>query len=170
MVDVARVDVPPEAVGDEARARRRQLVGLAVRYNIMSRPQSPEFISALMFDPRSKPGTPKARFSYVFPSPNSALISMPLRHDLSETDRKRTIELIEQATREPAFGLERDGKYLVTGVPVVVGGLADAVQEAIFILLIAALIVMALMCSSLITLLFRLRDRLLAWQKGLVQW
>ncbi|WP_331300170.1 ABC transporter permease [Methylobacterium oryzae] len=34
----------------------------------------------------------------------------------------------------------------------------------------AALIVMALMCSSLITLLFRLRDRLLAWQKGLVQW
>ncbi|KAB1071739.1 ABC transporter permease [Methylobacterium planeticum] len=34
----------------------------------------------------------------------------------------------------------------------------------------AALIVMALMCSSLISLLFRLRDRLLAWQKGLVQW
>jgi NitT/TauT family transport system permease protein len=26
------------------------------------------------------------------------------------------------------------------------------------------------MCSTLITLLFRLRDRLLAWQKGLVQW
>ena len=34
----------------------------------------------------------------------------------------------------------------------------------------AALIVMALMCSSLITLLFRLRDRVLSWQKGLVQW
>ncbi|WP_375456684.1 ABC transporter permease [uncultured Methylobacterium sp.] len=34
----------------------------------------------------------------------------------------------------------------------------------------AALIVMALMCSGLITVLFRLRDRLLAWQKGLVQW
>jgi NitT/TauT family transport system permease protein len=26
------------------------------------------------------------------------------------------------------------------------------------------------MCSTLITLLFRLRDRLLAWQKGLVKW
>ncbi|GBU16925.1 MULTISPECIES: ABC transporter permease subunit [Methylobacterium] len=36
--------------------------------------------------------------------------------------------------------------------------------------LYAALIVMALMCSGLITLLFRLRDRLLSWQKGLVQW
>lgn len=34
----------------------------------------------------------------------------------------------------------------------------------------AALLVMALMCSGLITLLFRVRDRLLAWQKGLLKW
>jgi NitT/TauT family transport system permease protein len=34
----------------------------------------------------------------------------------------------------------------------------------------SALLVMALMCTGLITLLFRIRDRLLAWQKGLVQW
>jgi NitT/TauT family transport system permease protein len=34
----------------------------------------------------------------------------------------------------------------------------------------AALLVMALMCTGLITLLFRVRDHLLAWQKGLVQW
>jgi NitT/TauT family transport system permease protein len=34
----------------------------------------------------------------------------------------------------------------------------------------AALIVMALMCSSVIWLLFRLRDRLLTWQKGLLRW
>ncbi len=34
----------------------------------------------------------------------------------------------------------------------------------------AALIVMALICSSLITLLFKLRDHLLSWQKGLVKW
>lgn len=34
----------------------------------------------------------------------------------------------------------------------------------------AALLVMALVFSGLITLLFRLRDRLLAWQKGLVRW
>jgi NitT/TauT family transport system permease protein len=36
--------------------------------------------------------------------------------------------------------------------------------------LYAALLVMALMCTGLITLLFKVRDRLLAWQKGLVQW
>ena len=34
----------------------------------------------------------------------------------------------------------------------------------------AALLVMAFLCSGLITLLFRLRDRLLSWQKGLVRW
>jgi NitT/TauT family transport system permease protein len=34
----------------------------------------------------------------------------------------------------------------------------------------AALLVMALMCSALITLLFRVRDWLLSWQKGLVRW
>ena len=34
----------------------------------------------------------------------------------------------------------------------------------------AALLIMALICSGLITLLFRTRDRLLSWQKGLVRW
>jgi NitT/TauT family transport system permease protein len=34
----------------------------------------------------------------------------------------------------------------------------------------AALLIMALLCSGLITLLFRLRDRLLSWQRGLVRW
>jgi NitT/TauT family transport system permease protein len=34
----------------------------------------------------------------------------------------------------------------------------------------AALLIMAFLCSGLITMLFRLRDRLLYWQKGLVRW
>jgi NitT/TauT family transport system permease protein len=34
----------------------------------------------------------------------------------------------------------------------------------------AALLVMALMCTGLITLLFRVRDRLLSWQKGMLRW
>jgi NitT/TauT family transport system permease protein len=33
-----------------------------------------------------------------------------------------------------------------------------------------ALFIMAIVCSALITLLFRLRDRFLSWQKGLVRW
>jgi NitT/TauT family transport system permease protein len=34
----------------------------------------------------------------------------------------------------------------------------------------AALIIMALLCAGLVKLLFVVRDRLLAWQKGLLQW
>ena len=34
----------------------------------------------------------------------------------------------------------------------------------------AALIVMSLLCSGAITLLFRARDHLLVWQKGVVKW
>ena len=34
----------------------------------------------------------------------------------------------------------------------------------------AALLAMSVMCSSLVTLLFRVRDRLLGWQKGLLRW
>ncbi|MCQ4160348.1 ABC transporter permease subunit [Roseomonas sp. GC11] len=34
----------------------------------------------------------------------------------------------------------------------------------------AALLVMAVMCSTLVTLLFKGRDRVLAWQKGTVRW
>jgi NitT/TauT family transport system permease protein len=34
----------------------------------------------------------------------------------------------------------------------------------------AALIVMSLLCSGAITLLFKVRDRLLVWQKGVVKW
>jgi NitT/TauT family transport system permease protein len=34
----------------------------------------------------------------------------------------------------------------------------------------AALLVMAFVCSGLVKLLFLVRDRLLAWQKGLVRW
>jgi NitT/TauT family transport system permease protein len=33
-----------------------------------------------------------------------------------------------------------------------------------------ALLVMAVLCSGLITLLFTVRDRLLGWQKGTVKW
>ena len=50
------------------------------------------------------------------------------------------------------------------------GYLSWAEGRAAYSNMYAALIVMAVMCSSLITLLFRMRDRLLSWQKGLLRW
>ena len=43
---------------------------------------------------------------------------------------------------------------VLTAIPVAVGGL----------------LVMAVLCSGLITLLFTVRDRVLSWQKGTVKW
>jgi NitT/TauT family transport system permease protein len=41
---------------------------------------------------------------------------------------------------------------------------------ASYVNMYAALIIMALLFSGLITLLFALRDRVLSWQKGTVKW
>jgi hydrophobe/amphiphile efflux-3 (HAE3) family protein len=135
---------------------QRDLIGLAVRYNITSRPDSIEFISALVFDGKGGVGAPKSRFAYLFPSKDAAMITVRLRPDLTDEERSRAIDMIGRATRDPAFRIDR-GRYVVSGVPVVVDGLADAVQRSIFVLLAAALIVMA----GTLALVFRTRLRLL---------
>jgi hydrophobe/amphiphile efflux-3 (HAE3) family protein len=101
--------------------------------------------------------TPKSRFAYLFPSRNSAMVTIRLRPDLSDSERRRAIGLIRTATEEPIFRPRRGGEYIVTGVPVVSEGLAEAVQDAIFVLLGAALLLMA----ATLALVFRSRLRLL---------
>ena len=133
---------------------------LALRYGISGVPRidDPSFVSALVFDRTAgEPGVPKSRFAYLFPSKNAALIQIRLRPDLTDAERTRAIDLIETATREKPF-LPREGaKYIVTGVPVVAAGLADSVQKAIFVLLGAALLLMA----ATLALVFRASLRLL---------
>ncbi len=55
------------------------------------------------------------------------------------------------------FKPRKGARYVVTGVPVVAAGLADAVQRAIFVLLGAALVLMA----ATLALVFSSRLRLL---------
>jgi hydrophobe/amphiphile efflux-3 (HAE3) family protein len=105
--------------------------------------QNPQFIQAIVFDSRLGPGVPKSRFGYLFPSPEGALISTRLEPDLDDETRREAIDLIRQATDDPAFALS-DGNYEVSGVPVVVEGLADELGGEIFLLLGVALVVMAL--------------------------
>ena len=69
---------------------------------------------------------------------------MRLKPGLSEAERSRAIELIQQVTaRQVAASPRRGARYVVTGMPVVVEGLADDVRSAIFVLLGAALLLMA---------------------------
>ena len=152
-------------LGSEARqvasaGYRSQLVSLALSYGLTSQPslQNKEFISDVVFDSSKPAGTPKQRFAYLFPSRNSALISVRLRPGLSQQTRDRTIADIRSAVAMPQWKLATPGaRYLVTGEPVIVTDLSKSISNAIALLLIAVVIVMA----GTLGLVFTGRPRLL---------
>jgi hydrophobe/amphiphile efflux-3 (HAE3) family protein len=135
----------------------QQTLALGLRYGITGIPRidDPQFVARLVFG--TSTDTPKSRFAYLFPSRNAAMITIRLRPDLSDSERRRAIDLFRTATEQRVFQPRRGAEYIVTGVPVVSEGLADAVQDAIFVLLGAALLVMA----ATLALVFRSRLRLL---------
>jgi hydrophobe/amphiphile efflux-3 (HAE3) family protein len=104
---------------------------------------NPEFVARLIFDPIQGSDVPKSRWSYIFPSRNTAIVQVRLRPGLTTTQRAEAVDLVKRATADPKYQLSR-GQYFVTGAPVVLSGVEKAIQHAILVLLIAALIVMAL--------------------------
>ena len=77
---------------------------LALRYGLTSIPSldNIDFVSQLVFDPSRGVGQPKARFAYLFPSDNAALIQIRLKPTLSEAEREEAIDLIQEAVGRPA--------------------------------------------------------------------
>ncbi len=171
---VIQIDDQFERLAARVSPSRLQRLALAVaaKYGIRSVPGlgNPEFTSAVVFEPDRPPGTPKPRLAYLFPNRHSAQIVLRLRPDLSEEERHRALGLIQAAVHEttprkqcgprgkpaPCFAL-RGGRYVVSGVPVVVDGLARALRDALLVLLGVAVIVMA----AVLGLVFRSRLRLL---------
>jgi predicted RND superfamily exporter protein len=147
---------------------QEQLLRLALRTGLSGVPRlnDPSFVDAVVFGPprAGQPKLPKARFAYLFPSRNAALIQIRLRPDLSDSERTRAIDLIREATRQDRFRPRQGARYVISGVPVVVDSLASAVQRSIFVLLAAALLVMALTLAAV----FRSRLRLLPLGLALV--
>jgi hydrophobe/amphiphile efflux-3 (HAE3) family protein len=157
--------VPPARLRD-------LLLSFAARYGITSPPGlgNPDFLAAVVFDLRRARATPKARLAYLFPNRNTTQIVVRLRSSLSEAERRRAIELIRaavfdstarpecefQGEPEPCFALH-GGSYVVSGVPVVIAAVADALEDALLVLLIVAVLAMALA----LLLVFRSRPRLL---------
>jgi hydrophobe/amphiphile efflux-3 (HAE3) family protein len=137
----------------------RQAITLALQYGLTSAPSldNTEFVSQLMFDPSRGVNMPKAKFAFIAPSPDAALIQVRLKPNLTDAQRRHAISLIEKATQEKAFQLNNKQRYVVSGVPVVADALARQVQDAIFILLGAVLLVMA----AVLALVFRARLRML---------
>ena len=157
--------VPPDQL-------REFLLTVAARYGITSFPSigNPDFLATVVFDLRRARGTPKARLAYLFPNGHSAQIVLRLRPDLSDAERHRALGLIREAVDDttprqvcafqgkpaPCFALH-GGRYVVSGAPVVVDGLARALKDALLVLFAVAVAVMALTLVAI----FRSRFRLL---------
>ena len=127
---------------------QNQLLQAATRYGLTGVPSlsDPTFVSTVVFDPTQPSGTPKARFNFLFPSPEAAMITVRLRPDLTAAERERAIGLFRDAVSQPEFRL-RNGEYVVSGVPVIFDGLAETLSTEIFILLAVALAVMAIVLA-----------------------
>jgi predicted RND superfamily exporter protein len=142
-----------------------ELVQLGLRYGLTRLPRidDPQFVSQLVFDGTRGANQPKARFAYLFPGSDGALILIRLKPNLTDPQRKRAIQLIQTAVHDPRYKLTNGQRYIVSGVPVVVDSLATEVQRSIFVLLGAALLVMA----ATLLLVFRTRARLRLLPLGL---
>jgi hypothetical protein len=135
------------------------LAALALQYGLSSTPsiENANFVSALVFDPSKPAGTPRARFAYLFPARDAALVSVRMRSGLSESQRTRTIALIRQAVAMPQWRLVHGERYLVSGEPVIVADLTGAITHSLELLLVAVALVMA----ATLGLIFSGRPRLL---------
>jgi uncharacterized protein len=151
---------------------RELLLQIAARYGITSAPSlsNPDFLAAIVFDLRRARGTPKARLAYLFPNGHAAQIILRLRPDLSEAERHRALETIRAVVRDPVARQDckfkgkpercfelHGGRYVISGVPVVVDAVTRALKDALLVLLGVAIVVMALV----LLLVFRSRLRLL---------
>ena len=135
----------------------RSALGLALKFGLPRVPQlnDPDFVLKLVFEPSLGFATPKPRFAYLFPTDQTALIQARLRPGLSDSERRRAVELVREATASKAFRLER-GRYLVSGAPVVEQAVADDIGGWVWPLLVASVLLVA---AAL--LLSRVRGRLL---------
>jgi hydrophobe/amphiphile efflux-3 (HAE3) family protein len=160
------------AAGVPPAKLRELLLRIAAQYGITSAPSlsNPNFLAAVVFDLRRKRDVPKAKLAYLFPNGHSAQIVLRLRSDLTEAERHRAIETIGAVVRDPVarkvckfkgkpercFQLH-GGRYVISGVPVVVDAVTRALKNALLVLLAVGVVVMALV----LLLVFRSRWRLL---------
>ena len=138
----------------------RDLLQINLRYGLgltgLPSVDDPNFVSALYFDPSRGATTPKARFAYLLPSTDAAVVQVRLKPDLSDDQRAEAVSLVREAVRMPQWDMKGDATYTVTGAPVVAEDLADALAGSTLRLLLIGLVLMAVVLA----LVFRSRLRL----------
>jgi hydrophobe/amphiphile efflux-3 (HAE3) family protein len=145
-----------ERVADSARQLVyagfvRDLLQVNLRYGLgltgLPSVDDPNFISALYFDPSRGATTPKARFAYLLPSAEAAVVQVRLKPDLTDEQRAEAVALVREAVRMPEWDMKGDATYTVTGAPVVAEDLADALAGSTLRLLLIGLVLMAIVLA-----------------------
>ena len=138
--DGAALEEAYQLLGQAGLSIQDVLGGLSIR--------NTAFVQSIVFD-SSEDGNPvKSKFGYLFPSENGALVSIRLRPDISDDERREAIGLIREAVSDDAFSIPGN-TYTVSGVPVIVEGLADELGNELYVLFAAALAVMALVLLAI---------------------
>ncbi|MGH2869962.1 MAG: efflux RND transporter permease subunit [Solirubrobacteraceae bacterium] len=148
----------------EYQKQLQTLEQLALTSGITALPSidSKQFVPQIVFDQTRGVNQPKARFAYLFPTSDSALVQIRLRASLSDAQQAQAISWIRSAIAMPMFRSNYGGTYTVTGVPVVLHDLSAEISGSIAGMLIAVLIVMAVA----LLLVFRSpRGRSSGWQR-----
>ena len=160
-------DTPEAQV--ERQAIIQQATRIIARFGLIAPPtlDDPDFINRVVFGPGGVRNGPKPRLSYLFPNSESAQVSLRLRSDLSDAERRETIDLIRTVAGDEATRLTT-GPYIVSGSPVVFEGLGDSIQIGVVILAVAALILMSIALALVFGSTWRLLPLLMALSAVLV--
>lgn len=151
----------------EAQVERQEILLLATRiiarYGLVSPPSldDPEFVNRVVFGPGGVQDGPKPRLSYLFPSGDTAQVLLRLRSDLTDAERRETIELVRKVAADEATQLTT-GPYVVSGSPAVFEGLGESIQIGVVILAVAALILMSIALTLVFGSTWRLLPLLMA--------
>jgi hypothetical protein len=116
----------------------------------------PAFLRQIVFGSATDTASPAARFSYLFPTADAAVIQVRLRAGISEHQQQQAIGWIRQAVGSPSFQIP-GASFTVTGEPVLLSDLGGEISGQLILLLAVAVAVMALVLLAA----FRRRLRLL---------
>jgi hypothetical protein len=115
----------------------------------------PAFLRQIVFGSATNTTTPVARFDYLFPNSQAAIIQVRLRNSLSARQQQQAIGWIRQAVASPGFHIA-GVSYTVSGEPVLLSDLGSEISGQLILLLALAVAVMGLVLVAVLRRSLRL--------------
>jgi hypothetical protein len=115
----------------------------------------PAFLRQIVFGSATATSTPAARFDYLFPNNQSAIIQIRLRSSLTARQQQQAIGWIRQVVASPSFRIA-GVSYTVTGEPVLLSDLSSEISGQLILLLALAVAVTGLVLVAVLRRSLRL--------------